>query len=168
MSSQGFSLNDARVATAASLYLRQYVPLIGPASADKARSSPSWRDCKTGHRWNNLVRISMGLTPGRASIVTALLAGCIPVLFVPEQDRLWPLHWGGWREASRVMLDMHRATADPSYSRILFPPSERGPSAPVPSIVYENWAGVDMMDHLHGRRHRQSLVYFGEPQGIAI
>ena len=33
MSSHGFSLNDARVATAASLYLRQYVPLIGPASA---------------------------------------------------------------------------------------------------------------------------------------
>ena len=56
-----------------------------------------------------------GLTPGRASIVTALLAGCIPVLFAPEQDRLWPLHWGGWRDASRVMLDMRRATAEPSY-----------------------------------------------------
>ena len=56
-----------------------------------------------------------GLTPGRASIVTALLAGCIPVLFAPEQDRLWPLHWGGWRHASRVMLDMQRATTDPSY-----------------------------------------------------
>ena len=56
-----------------------------------------------------------GLTPGRASIVTALLAGCIPVLFAPEQDRLWPLHWGGWRDASRVMLDTRRATAEPSY-----------------------------------------------------
>ena len=30
-------------------------------------------------------------------------------------------------------------------SRILFLPSERGPSAPVPSIVDENWAGVDIM-----------------------
>ena len=47
--------------------------------------------------------------------MTALLAGCIPVLFAPEQDRLWPLHWGGWRDASRVMLDMPRATAEPSY-----------------------------------------------------
>ena len=56
-----------------------------------------------------------GLTPGRASIVTALLAGCVPVLFAPEQDRLWPLHWGGWRDASRVMLDTRRATAEPSY-----------------------------------------------------
>ena len=53
-------------------------------------------------------------------------------------------------------------------SRILFPPSERGPSAPVPSNLYENWAGVDMMYHLDGRRHRQSLVYFGEPQDIVI
>jgi hypothetical protein len=25
-----------------------------------------------------------------------------------------------------------------------------------------------MMYHLDGRRHRQSLVYFGEPQDIAI
>ena len=49
-------------------------------------------------------------------------------------------------------------------SRILFPPSERGPSAPVPSIVYENWAGVDMMYHLDGRRHHQSLVYFGKAE----
>lgn len=56
-----------------------------------------------------------GLTPGRASIVTALLAGCIPVLLAPEQDRLWPLHWGGWRASSRVMLDAARATAEPAY-----------------------------------------------------
>ena len=40
---------------------------------------------------------------------------------------------------------------------------ERGPSAPVPSIVHENWAGVDMMYHLDGRRRLQSLVYFGKP-----
>ena len=46
--------------------------------------------------------------------------------------------------------------------------TERGPSAPVPSIVDENWAGVDMMYHLDGRRHRQSLVYFGEPQDLVI
>ena len=51
---------------------------------------------------------------------------------------------------------------------ILFPPSERGPSAPVPSIVDENWAGVDMMYYMDGRRHRQSLVYFGEPQDLVI
>ena len=43
------------------------------------------------------------------------------------------------------------------------PPSERGPSAPVPSIVYENWAGVDIMYQLDGKRRCQSLVYFGEP-----
>jgi hypothetical protein len=48
-------------------------------------------------------------------------------------------------------------------SRILFPPSERAPSAPVPSIVYENRAGVDMMSYLDGRWRRQSLVYFGNP-----
>jgi hypothetical protein len=53
-------------------------------------------------------------------------------------------------------------------SRILLPPSERAPSAPVPSNVYENWAGVDMMYYLDGRWHRQSLVYFGEPQDLAI
>ncbi|KAH8095351.1 phosphopyruvate hydratase [Aureococcus anophagefferens] len=56
-----------------------------------------------------------GLTPGRASIVTALLLGCVPVLFAPEQDRLWPLHWGPFREGSRVMLDAARARADPTY-----------------------------------------------------
>ena len=45
----------------------------------------------------------------------------------------------------------------------------RWPSAPVPgpSNVYKNWAGVDMMYHLDGRRHRQSLVYFGEPQDLS-
>jgi hypothetical protein len=35
-------------------------------------------------------------------------------------------------------------------------------------IIYENWAGVDMMYHLDGRWRRQSLVYFGEPQDLAI
>ena len=45
-------------------------------------------------------------------------------------------------------------------SEILFPASQRGPSAPVPSSVYENWAGVDIIYHLDGRWHRQSLVYF--------
>ena len=48
--------------------------------------------------------------------------------------------------------------------RILFPPSERGPSAPVPSNMYENWAGVDIMSHSDGRWRRQSLVYFGNSQ----
>ena len=42
-------------------------------------------------------------------------------------------------------------------------PTERAPSAPVPSIVDENWAGVDMMYHLDGRRRHQLLVYFGKP-----
>ena len=46
--------------------------------------------------------------------------------------------------------------------------SERGPSAPVPSSVDENWTGVDMMYHLDGKRHLQSLVYFGEPQDLVI
>jgi len=53
-------------------------------------------------------------------------------------------------------------------SRILFPPSERGPSAPVPSNLYENWAGVDVMYHLDVRWRLQSLVYFGEPQDLVI
>ena len=43
-------------------------------------------------------------------------------------------------------------------------PGDAARTAPVPSIVYENWAGVDMMYHLDGRRRRQSLVYFGEPE----
>jgi hypothetical protein len=34
--------------------------------------------------------------------------------------------------------------------------------------MYENWAGVDMMYQLDGRRRRQSLVYFGELQDLAI
>lgn len=45
-----------------------------------------------------------GTTPGRQSIVNALLLGCIPVIFSREQDELWPLHWGGWRSDSRVLL----------------------------------------------------------------
>jgi hypothetical protein len=32
--------------------------------------------------------------------------------------------------------------------------------------VYENWAGVDMMDYLGDRWRRQTLVYFGEPQDL--
>jgi hypothetical protein len=43
-------------------------------------------------------------------------------------------------------------------SRILLPPSERGPSTPVPSIVNENRAGVDIMYYLEGGWRRQSLV----------
>ena len=46
------------------------------------------------------------------------------------------------------------------------PPSERGPSAPVPLFMYENWAGVDMMYQLDDRRRRQALVYFGKPQDL--
>ena len=46
--------------------------------------------------------------------------------------------------------------------------NERGPSAPVPSIMYENLAGVDMMYHLDDRWRCQSLVYLGEPQDLAI
>ena len=60
------------------------------------------------------------------------------------------------------------AYAVQGLSRNLLPPSERGPSAPVPSIVYENWAGVDMMYHLDGKMRLQSLVYFGEPQDLVI
>ena len=49
-------------------------------------------------------------------------------------------------------------------SRIIFPPSEHAPSAPVPSSVDENWAGVDIMYYLDGRWRRQALVYFGKPK----
>lgn len=54
-----------------------------------------------------------GLTPGRASILTALLLGCIPVLFAPEQDELWPLHWGNWRRDSRLLVDAAPVVKDP-------------------------------------------------------
>ena len=43
-------------------------------------------------------------------------------------------------------------------SRTLLPLRAR-PSAPVPSIMYENWAGVDIMYYLDGRWRCQSLVY---------
>ncbi|KAJ1451683.1 exostosin family-domain-containing protein [Pelagophyceae sp. CCMP2097] len=54
-----------------------------------------------------------GLTPGRQSIVNALLLGCIPVLFASEQDALWPLHWGDWRADSRVLLAAKDVVGDP-------------------------------------------------------
>ena len=59
MSSQGFSLKDARVATAASLYLRQYVPLMGPVSAARFDTSPSWNVRSVGHRWKSRERTSI-------------------------------------------------------------------------------------------------------------
>ena len=43
----------------------------------------------------------------RKSQVDALTLGCIPVIFTPECDQaLWSLHWGSWREDSRVLIDM--------------------------------------------------------------
>ena len=42
-----------------------------------------------------LLRRAAGLTPGRASIMTALLAGCIPCSS-RRAGPTWPLHWGGW------------------------------------------------------------------------
>lgn len=55
-----------------------------------------------------------GLTPGRASIVSSLLLGCIPVLFAPEQDLLWPLHWGDWIRDSRLMIPAPSVARDPA------------------------------------------------------
>ncbi len=43
---------------------------------------------------------------------------------------------------------------DPMAARSRQKRQERGPSAPVPSIMYENWAGVDIMSHLDGRWRR--------------
>ena len=68
MSSQGFSLNDARVATAASRYLRQYVPLIGPASTDNLDTSPSWNVRSVGHRWKSRERTSIASTASMSNI----------------------------------------------------------------------------------------------------
>ena len=45
-------------------------------------------------------------------------------------------------------------------SRILLPPSGAA-AGPVPLIMYENWAGVDIMYQSDGRWRRQSLVCFG-------
>ena len=42
------------------------------------------------------------------------------------------------------------------------PEHKTGDMSAVPSIMYENWAGVDIMSHLDGRWRRQSLVYFGD------
>jgi len=47
-----------------------------------------------------------GYGPHRKSQVDALTLGCIPVMFMPRDDRsLWPLHWGPFRSDSRVLLD---------------------------------------------------------------
>ena len=53
-----------------------------------------------------------GLTPGRSSIMTALLLGCIPVLFAKEQDRLWPLHLGPWLNDARVFISADKVLQD--------------------------------------------------------
>ena len=68
MSSQGFSFNDARVATAAFLYLRQYVPLMGPASAARFDTSPSWNVRSVGHRWKSRERTSIASTASTSYI----------------------------------------------------------------------------------------------------
>ena len=67
---------------------------------------------------------------------------------------------GGWEGGGGVLHPPNTAAAASL--------PERGPSAPVPSIVDENWTGVDMMYHLDGRWRCQSLVYFGEPQDLVI
>ena len=47
-----------------------------------------------------------GFGPHRKSAIDSLLLGCIPVLFTPEVDaQLWPAHWGGWRDGSRLLYD---------------------------------------------------------------
>lgn len=48
-----------------------------------------------------------GFGEHRKSQADALTLGCIPVMFVPRADEgIWPLHWGGWRKDSRILLDM--------------------------------------------------------------
>ena len=66
-------------------------------------------------------------------------------------------HLPGAEKNNFLIRDIDDAT------RILLPPSERGPSAPVPSIADENWAGVDIMYYMDGRWQILSLVYFGKP-----
>jgi len=46
-----------------------------------------------------------GDTCERKGILDALLLGCIPVLFHPCQQHLWPLHWGGWTNTSSVLVN---------------------------------------------------------------
>jgi len=67
-----------------------------------------------------------GLTPGRSSIVTALLLGCVPVFFSEEQDELWPLHLGGWLRDARLFVPAHAILPDPAR---LFPRALRAVSA---------------------------------------
>ena len=52
---------------------------------------------------------------GRPKPVVDFHTGCVPVLFAPEQDLLWPLHWGPFRTNSRLLLDADRAAKDPTY-----------------------------------------------------
>ena len=63
------------------LALQRPAPLqmIAPTAAAAAPAPPAQRD---------LLRRAARPAPGLASIVTALLAGCIPVLFAPEQTGL--------------------------------------------------------------------------------
>ena len=56
-----------------------------------------------------------GDTPGRASMMTALLLGCIPIYFAPEQDRLWPLHIGPWIKDARIFIPADKIIQDSNY-----------------------------------------------------
>mmetsp|Transcript_8889 Transcript_8889/g.13656 ORF Transcript_8889/g.13656 Transcript_8889/m.13656 type:complete len:492 (-) Transcript_8889:1294-2769(-) len=87
------------------------------ASSSGQRHPPDARDAENGE-WSHTARLDStlsmrnatfcleppGLTPGRSSIVTALLLGCIPVFFAKEQDSLWPLHLGSWLDNARLFI----------------------------------------------------------------
>lgn len=68
-----------------------------------------------------------GFGDHRKSQVDALTLGCIPVLFTPSTDAsIWPLHWGPFREDSRVLLDLE----DVLSGRV------GSPRAPEPSLAH--------------------------------
>ena len=77
----------------------------------------------------------------------------------------WALMRAGW--TLPLTNGRKRTETRELSSRILFPPSERGQSAPVPSNLYANRAGVDIMYYPDAGWRHQALVYFGNNAGTA-
>eukprot|EP00419_Tripos_fusus_P054892 CAMPEP_0172808808 /NCGR_PEP_ID=MMETSP1075-20121228/7898_1 /TAXON_ID=2916 /ORGANISM="Ceratium fusus, Strain PA161109" /LENGTH=512 /DNA_ID=CAMNT_0013647993 /DNA_START=51 /DNA_END=1589 /DNA_ORIENTATION=- len=62
-----------------------------------------------------------GDTPSRKGIIDAIVFGCIPVLFLPAQLKLWPWHLPDWSTFS-VLLDPHSDNAVTQLRKI--PPAK--------------------------------------------
>lgn len=58
-----------------------------------------------------------GDTPSRKGLIDAIVLGCIPVLFLPAQRKLWPWHLPDWSTFS-VLLDPHSDNAVTQLQKI--------------------------------------------------